>query len=133
MKMKPLEGRTAIVTGAGRGIGKAIALSLARSGARVALASRSESELRAVGSEISAAGGEAFVAPTDLTQAEQIARLVESTMEKWGAIDDLVNNAGWGRTAAVVKGRVDDWDRTLQVNSAMERRQIATCPARCSI
>lgn len=114
--MKTLEGKVSIVTGAGRGIGKAIALLLARSGSRVVLASRSESELHQVASEIKTQDGEALVVPTDLTRDEEITRLVKETLKRWGSIDHLINNAGWGRTAPVLKGRIEDWDRTFQVN-----------------
>lgn len=114
--MEPLGGRVSIVTGAGRGIGKAIALLLACSGSRVALAARSEEELRAVREEIHGRGGEAMVVPTDLTKDAEIKRLVDETLARWKSIDYLINNAGWGRTAPVTKARLEDWDRTFQVN-----------------
>lgn len=114
--MKSLSGKVAIVTGAGRGIGKAIALLLARSGSRVALAARSEAELNAVREEIHCEGGEAMVVPTDLTRDAEIERLVAETLARWQSIDYLINNAGWGRTAPVTKAKVEDWDRTFQVN-----------------
>lgn len=114
--MGPLAGRVSIVTGAGRGIGKAIALLLARSGSRVALAARSEGELHAVREEIHGQGGEAMVVPTDLTKDAEIRWLVDETLARWKSVDYLINNAGWGRTAPVTKARVEDWDRTFQVN-----------------
>lgn len=114
--MKPLAGKIAIVTGAGRGIGRAISLLLGRSGARVVLASRTDSELTSVGEEIRKQEGEALVVPTDLTRDGEMERLVKKTLEHWGSIDYLINNAGWGRNSPVAKARVEDWDRTLQVN-----------------
>lgn len=114
--MKPLAGKIAIVTGAGRGIGRATALLLGQSGARVVLASRSESELSAVSEEITKENGEALVVSTDLTRDDEMKRLVNRTLEHWGSVDYLINNAGWGRTAPVIKAKVEDWDRTLQVN-----------------
>jgi len=114
--MNPLAGKVAIVTGAGRGIGRAIALALSRAGARVALAARSEPELRAVAEEIGREQGEALVVSTDLTRDEDVERLVSRTLDAWGSIDFLINNAGWGKTGPVVNGRVEDWDRTFQVN-----------------
>jgi 3-oxoacyl-[acyl-carrier protein] reductase len=114
--MEPLAGKVSIVTGAGRGIGRAISLLLSRSGSRVVLASRSESQLDAVREEIRSGNGEVMVVPTDLTQDEEMERLVAQTLKKWGSIDFLINNAGWGRTAPVVKGNVRDWDQTFQVN-----------------
>ncbi len=114
--MKSLVGKVAIVTGAGRGIGKAIATLLSQSGSRVALAARSELQLKAVGEEIKSQNGEALVIPTDLTRDEEMERLVERTLKKWGSVNYLINNAGWGKTASVIKSNVSDWDRTFQVN-----------------
>ena len=114
--MKSLTGKVAIVTGAGRGIGKAISLVLSGSGARVVLASRSESELRAVAGEIRNQDGDALVVPTDLTRDEEMDRLVRETLEQWGTVDYLINNAGWGKHSPVAKARVEDWDQTFQVN-----------------
>ena len=116
IQMNPLAGKVAIVTGAGRGIGNAISLILSRSGCRVVLASRNESRLKTVEEEIRSQSGEALVFPTDLTQDHDMERLVERTLQEWGSIDYLVNNAGWGKKAPVVKVKVEDWDRTFQVN-----------------
>ncbi len=114
--MKPLVGKVAIVTGAGRGIGKAISLILSRSGCRVVLASRNESRLKTVEEEIRSQGGEALVISTDLMQNQDMERLVERALQEWGSIDYLVNNAGLGKKAPVIKAKVKDWDRTFQVN-----------------
>jgi 3-oxoacyl-[acyl-carrier protein] reductase len=110
-----LQGKVALVTGAGRGIGKAVALSLAQSGCRVILAARSREQLEEVHREIHDRGGEALVVTADLTRDEDIQQLVE-TSRSWGAVDILINNAGWGKRAPVVKGNIDDWDRTFRVN-----------------
>ena len=114
--MKSLTGKIAIVTGAGRGIGKAIALALGRAGARVALAARSESELRAVAEEIRSGDGDALALSTDVTRDDEMERLVQRTLKEWGSIDILVNNAGWGKTGPVVSSTTADWDATLKVN-----------------
>jgi 3-oxoacyl-[acyl-carrier protein] reductase len=114
--MDNLNKKIAIVTGAGRGIGRAIALSLASAGCRVALAARTEEQLIAVQSEIRSSGGEAICVRTDLTQEEEIAALVEATQQTWSTLDILVNNAGWGRKAPIVKASPEDWERTLKVN-----------------
>jgi 3-oxoacyl-[acyl-carrier protein] reductase len=111
-----LKGKIAIVTGAGRGIGRAIALSLARAGCRVALAARSEEQLITVRNEIRSSGGEAICVRTDLTQEDEIAALVEKTLNDWSTLDILVNNAGWGRKAPIVKATPEDWERTFAVN-----------------
>lgn len=113
--MISLEGKVALVTGAGRGIGKAVALSLAQSGCRVILAARTRAQLEEVQREIRDRGGEALVVPTDLNRDEEIQRLID-TAQPWGAVDILINNAGWGKRAPVVKGNVEDWDRTFGVN-----------------
>ena len=114
--MKALSGKVAIVTGAGRGIGKAIALFLGGLGARVVLAARSEPELNQVAAEIRSQGGEALVVRTDLTRDAEVERLVDASLGHWSSIDFLINNAGWGRTAPVIKAKLEDWDRTFQIN-----------------
>jgi len=114
--MKPLTDKVAIVTGAGRGIGRAIALALSRAGARIVLAARSEAELGAVADEIRRQDGDALVLPTDVTRDEDMERLVERTLKEWESIDILVNNAGWGKTGPVANSKIEEVDRTLQVN-----------------
>jgi 3-oxoacyl-[acyl-carrier protein] reductase len=111
-----LRGKIAIVTGAGRGIGQAIALSLAQAGCRVALAARTEEQLAAVQDEIRRNGGEAIAIPTDLTRDDEIAVLVDRTLKTWSTIDILVNNAGWGKKAPIAKIKLEDWDQTFSVN-----------------
>ena len=114
--MQPLAGKVAIVTGASRGIGKAISILLAQSGSRVVLAARSEPQLKSVREEISSQNGEALVIPTDLTVDEEMERLVQQTLKEWGSVDVLINNAGFGKVAPVVKAKVSDWDETFRVN-----------------
>jgi NAD(P)-dependent dehydrogenase (short-subunit alcohol dehydrogenase family) len=89
-----LEGQTAIVTGAGRGIGRVIALELARAGADVAMASRTVTELRSVADEVRALGRRAFVVVTDVTEETEVRELVGATVTKFGRLDIMVNNAG---------------------------------------
>ncbi len=105
-----------MVTGAGRGIGRAIALLAAENGCRTMLASRSADQLAAVQAEIAARGGQAFWLRTDLSGQEDIAALVRQTIDRFGTIDFLINNAGWGVKANVVKARVQDWEQTFRVN-----------------
>jgi 3-oxoacyl-[acyl-carrier protein] reductase len=111
-----LEGKVAIVTGAGRGVGKAISVSLAKAGCRVVLASRTRDQVEAVQKEILSQGGDALAIPTDLTMDEDIQRLVEESQAKWGAVDILINNAGWGKRAPVVGALLSDWDQTFRLN-----------------
>jgi NADP-dependent 3-hydroxy acid dehydrogenase YdfG len=111
-----LKGKVAIVTGAGRGIGKAVAVSLAKAGCRVVLAARTREQIEAVQKEILSQGGDALAIPTDLTVDEGIQRLVEESQAKWGAADILINNAGWGKRASVVTASLTDWDQTFRLN-----------------
>ncbi|MBP1724268.1 MAG: putative dehydrogenase like protein, partial [Deltaproteobacteria bacterium] len=88
-----LSGKAAIVTGGGRGIGRAIALGLANSGASVAVTSRTQKEVDAVAEEIKKSGGKALAVVADLTVNEQLENLVQATVGEFGKIDILVNNA----------------------------------------
>jgi len=115
--MDKLAGKAAIVTGASRGIGRAIALMLTRHGVRVALAARTESDLDAVRQEIESSGGEATVIRTDLTSEPEIKNLVERTVERFGRLDILINNAGIGAFCHVEETSTDDWDRLMAVNA----------------
>jgi 3-oxoacyl-[acyl-carrier protein] reductase len=114
--MNRLQNKVALVTGAGRGIGRAIALSLAKTGCRVVLTARTATQLESVQSEIQGNGGHALSVPSDLTRDEEIDRLVAETQRCYGAVDILINNAGWGKKSTVVRANVSDWDQTLRVN-----------------
>ncbi len=89
-----LDGKTAIVTGAGRGIGAATARAMAEAGASVVLASRTAEQLEAVAADVRAFGGRALVVPTDVNENENIVALAAATIEEFGRIDIVVNNAG---------------------------------------
>jgi len=114
--MTNIEGKVALVTGAGRGIGRAVSLLLGKSGCRVVLAARTGDQLEEVQKEISARGGEALSIPTDLTKDEEINGLVGKIQQTWESVDILVNNAGWGKRAPVVKAKVEEWDQTFRLN-----------------
>ena len=111
-----LAGQVAVVTGAGRGIGRAIAGALAREGAAVALAARSGSELDGVAREIRQAGGQALVVPTDVRQEASVEALVRRALAEWRQVDVLVNAAGVATFAPVTDSKLDDWDQMLAVN-----------------
>ena len=94
LKEFSLDGQVAIVTGAGRGIGKGIAFTLAEAGADIVAAARTGKEISEVAEEVRQMGRKALAVPTDLTKAEDIERMVKKTIQKFGKIDILVNNAG---------------------------------------
>ncbi|HNZ10982.1 MAG: Gluconate 5-dehydrogenase [Deltaproteobacteria bacterium ADurb.Bin151] len=109
-------GKTAIVTGAGRGIGRVIAMGLAESGANVVLCSRTKTEIDAVAEEIHAKGGKALSVVTDLTVHEQLENLVNATVKEFGRIDILVNNAARSFLRGLLDLREDGWDKCFNTN-----------------
>lgn len=114
-----LEGQIAVVTGAGRGIGRAIALAIARAGADLALASRTPSELGSVAEEVRALGRRALVVPTDVTDEEAVRRLVAATVTEFGTIDVMVNNAGIAPfMASFMETRSDGFEKYFHANLA---------------
>ena len=112
-----LQDKVAIVTGAGRGIGKAIALSLAAEGAKVVVNySRSAEAAVQVVAEITEAGGEALAVQADVSDQAQVEALVKATQERFGRVDILVNNAGITRDKLILRMSVEDWDTVLNTN-----------------
>lgn len=108
--------KIALVTGAGRGIGRAIALALAREGAKVAVAARSQHEIEAVAQEVRLLGAEAIVIPADLREENQARQLVAKTVERFGTLHVLVNNAGLGHFRTVAEMTTAEWDEMFAVN-----------------
>lgn len=111
-----LSGKTAIVTGASRGIGKAIALRLAAAGAKVACVARSADKLKETADAITAAGGTAEVHPCDVTDSAAVSKLVEELAEKWGGIDIVVNNAGITKDTLIPRMEDEAWDSVIATN-----------------
>ncbi len=117
MKKFRLDGQVALVTGASRGIGKAVSRGLAEAGAKVVLASRKQSDLDAVSKEIASSGGEAYAVAAHTGKVEDIKTLVRKAVEHYGRIDVLVNNAGTNPVFGPILN-VDEkvWDKIFEVN-----------------
>ena len=112
-----MAGKIAIVTGASRGIGRAISVSLAREAATVVLAARSISDLQRTAQQVVQAGGVAEIVVTELTEEESIKNLVRATSERFGRLDILVNNAGVTHSARLEETSTQDWQRCIEVNA----------------
>jgi 3-oxoacyl-[acyl-carrier protein] reductase len=108
--------RTAFVTGASRGIGRACALALAQAGARVVVAARDRAKLEEVAAEIRAGGREAFIVEIDLASADSIKAAFAAAVKDFGRIDILVNNAGVTKDGLALRMKKDDWDTVLATN-----------------
>ena len=111
-----LEGRVAIVTGGGTGIGRGAALVLAEYGADVVLAARRPEPLEATAGEIEALGRRALTLPTDVTTPQQCQRLVDATLDEFGRVDILVNNAGGAQTKSLMKWTEEEWYQLVALN-----------------
>jgi NAD(P)-dependent dehydrogenase (short-subunit alcohol dehydrogenase family) len=111
-----LHGRTALVTGASKGLGKAMALALAAEGARVALVSRDADSLRALASEIAGNGGQAAVFPADLTVEDQVLQLERDVIAQFGKLNILINNAGVNVRKPVPEFTLEEWRRVMDTN-----------------
>lgn len=113
----PLQGKTAIVTGAGRGIGRAIAIAYAQAGASVCCTARTEDEIEATAQSIRENGGRALAIPADVRDTDQVTAMVAQTVEEYGGVDILVLNAG----VQLDRNRIDEsdaeqWWRTIEIN-----------------
>jgi 3-oxoacyl-[acyl-carrier protein] reductase len=112
-----LKGKTALVTGASRGIGRAIALELARQGVNVAVNFAGNAQkAEEVVSEIKALGVEAFAIKADVANSDEVTAMVKATIETFGSLDILINNAGITRDGLIMRMKEEDWDAVINTN-----------------
>lgn len=119
-----LEGKGAVVTGGGRGIGAEVARALVQNGASVVVTARTSSQIEAVAEELRQSGGQAWAVVCDVTQPEQIQHLADTANDRLGTVHILVNNAGIASSAPLKSIELDDWNRLMAVN--------ATAPFLCT-
>ncbi|REK90469.1 SDR family NAD(P)-dependent oxidoreductase [Streptomyces inhibens] len=126
---KLLSGSVALVTGASSGIGAAAALALAREGCSLALVARRAERLEELTQEISELGSPSLALPADLSDAAQARQAVEKAVDRFGRLDVLVNNAGFGARSSVEDSDPEDWDRMIDLNlKAVLRMSHAALP-----
>ncbi|KEO83044.1 SDR family NAD(P)-dependent oxidoreductase [Tumebacillus flagellatus] len=111
-----LTDKTALVTGAGRGIGRALAIGLAEAGANVAIVARTPSDLEEVAAEIRKLGRRAYTVTADLTKKDDVERIVRSVVDQAGSLDILVNNAGMNIRSKALDVTEDEWETIMQTN-----------------
>lgn len=111
-----IRGKVVVITGASSGLGESTARHLAALGARLVLGARRQAHLDRIVADIAAGGGEAIAVATDVTRPEQVEALLAAGEARFGRIDVLVNNAGTMPLSPLAKRRVDEWDRTIDVN-----------------
>ena len=111
-----ISGKVVIITGASSGLGEATARHLAEKGARVVLAARRKDKLDALVAELVHAGGPAVAYQTDVTSQDDVKALIQGAIDTFGRLDVLVNNAGLMAIAPLSEGRVDEWDRMIDIN-----------------
>ena len=115
-RAQELAGQVAIVTGAGRGLGRAMAQALVAAGAKVTVAARSRPELDSFVAEADESGGAALACPTDITDEASVEAMVAATVEHFGRVDVLVNNSGIVASTALVDQPAEEWDRVMGTN-----------------
>jgi NAD(P)-dependent dehydrogenase (short-subunit alcohol dehydrogenase family) len=111
-----LRGKTALVTGSGRGLGRAMALAMAEAGADLVITARTLGELESVGKEVEQRGRRAFITLCDVTKTDDVERMVAKAINAFGKVDILVNNAGGGRPRPVLEMTDEEWHWGIDLN-----------------
>jgi NADP-dependent 3-hydroxy acid dehydrogenase YdfG len=111
-----IEGKVVVITGASSGLGEATALRLSAQGASVVLGARRADRIQSLADELIHSGGKALAVTTDVTDCDQVQRLVDSAVQTYGRIDVMINNAGLMPRAPLERLTIDDWNRTIDVN-----------------
>ena len=111
-----IEGKVVVITGASSGLGEATARLLSEEGATVVLGARRGDRIQSLADELTANGGKALAIPTDVTHCDQVKRLVDAAVQKYGRIDVMINNAGLMPHSPLERLKIDDWNRTIDVN-----------------
>jgi NADP-dependent 3-hydroxy acid dehydrogenase YdfG len=111
-----IEGKVVVITGASSGLGEATARMLVQQGARVVLGARRVDRLQAIVDELNGSGGEALALATDVTHPDQVKGLVDTAVQRFGRIDVMINNAGLMPRAPLERLKIEEWDRTIDVN-----------------
>lgn len=114
--MGVLEGKVALITGSGRGIGKAIAIAMTKQGAKVVISDRDEATCHATAEELKAAGAQAMSVVCDVTDSTSVENMVEAVTSNWGRIDILVNNAGITRDDLLIRMSEEHWQAVIDTN-----------------
>jgi len=114
--MKILENKVAIVTAAGRNIGKSIALALAKEGAKITVVDVNETDGNNVVNEIKELGSDAIFINCDISKSDEVDKMVKNTVDTFGKLDILVNNAGITRDTLIVRMKDEDWDKVISIN-----------------
>jgi NADP-dependent 3-hydroxy acid dehydrogenase YdfG len=108
-----IERKVVVITGASSGLGEAAARHLATRGATVVLGARREDRIRSLADELTSGGGNALAVATDVTKREQVKRLVDEAVHKYGRIDVMINNAGLMQQSPLERLKVDEWDNMI--------------------
>jgi 3-oxoacyl-[acyl-carrier protein] reductase len=122
-----LKGKVVMITGASRGIGRAIAAALAAEGARLSLCARGAEALEQAAAELRATGAEVLAHPADQTDAPAVERWLQATVARFGGVDVLINNAGASRQGGIFDLRDDDWHAVFELNFFAEARLARLC------